>query len=417
MFDIQEILTNLTGFEKNSFLLSFLQGIIIITSVMTMYLFFHKFIFNFIKLKAMRSNFKFIKKMIRNGAIKKILWIINLSIMYFFSGSFSNETYRYIYDKILFISIIILSIKLIFNLIDMTVDKMERRASDGKDDQYFPIKPLFQIIKLVIFLISIIVAVAHSIDQTPIYILSGLTAISAVFMFIFKDVIQGFIAAFQVSLHRTVKVGDWIEVPKYSANGEVSEITLTLISVKNFDNTTTIIPTHALLTESFKNWERMLVEGRRIMRPINIDVSSIRHLTNEEIENLKKIKLIKNYIVAKQIEIEENNADIKNDEYHKINARYLSNIGTFRKYVEFYLRNNKDVKQDLRLVVRVKEDTGRGVPLEVYCFLAKTKLYQYEGIQSDLFEHLYLVMPLFGLRPFQEISSSDLVKINNISES
>ena len=408
MIDINETITSLTNLKSESFIVSFLEGSLLILSVIMIYIFFHRFVFNFVKDKAMKSNIIFLKKMICNGAIKKILWIATLNLLYLFSDSFQNETFNQIYNKALFLAIVVFAIRLAFNIIDMIIDRFEREVTDGKTDQYFPIKPVFQIIKLLIFIISVILLIAHFVDQSPVYILSGLTAISAVFMFIFKDVIQGFIAAFQVSLHKTVKIGDWIEVPKYLVNGEVNEITLNLISVRNFDNTMTVIPTHSLLTESFKNWTTMFKDGRRIKRCIHIDSSSVKQLSVDDIERLKKIKLIKNYLVSKQVELEDSNSDVENDEFFLVNGRSLTNIGTFRKYIEFYLKSNREIKQDLMLVVRLMDDSARGIPIEIYCFSNKTSLYQFEGVQSDIFEHIIAVMPLFGLRLFQEVSSVDV---------
>ena len=411
MINLNETITNFTGLDPNSFIAAFIEGSFLILCVTLTYLFFHKFLFNFIKRMIFKTNIKFVKRMIENGSIKKILWILTLNFLYLFSNTFKNDTYNQIYDKIIFFAIIIFSIRLTFNIIDMIIDKFEREATDGRTDQYFPIRPLFQIIKLFMFLIAVILIIAHFINQSPVYILSGLTAISAVFMFVFKDVIQGFMASFLVSLHKTVKVGDWIEVPKFLVNGIVSEITLNLINVKNFDNTMTVIPAQALLTESFKNWSIMFEEGRRIRRAIFIDASSIRILSPEDVERFKKIKLLKNYLVSKQVEIEDFNSDIKNDEFYSINARNLTNLGTFRKYIEYYLRSSKEVKQDLSLVVRLLDDEARGIPVEITCFTHKTARYQFEGVQSDIFEHIFSVMHIFGLKLFQEMSSGDIVNI------
>ena len=379
--------------------------------VILAYLFLHKFIFNFVKLTILKSNVKFAKRMIKNGSIKKILWIVTLSFLYIFSGTFKNDLFNQIYDKIVFFAIIIFTTRLAFSVIDMIINKYEKDATESGRDQYFPIRPSFQIVKLILFLVSIIVAIAHFANQSPVYILSGLTAISAVFMFVFKDAVQGIVASFQVSLHKTVKIGDWIEVPKFLVNGIVSEITLNLISVKNFDNTMTVIPTHSLLTESFKNWSIMFEEGRRIRRAVHIDASSIRQLTAEEIERFKKIKHLKNYLTSKQVEIEDTNTDIKNDEFFSINAKNLTNLGTFRKYIESYLRSNPEIKQDLSLVVRLLDDNARGIPVEITCFTHKTSRYLFEGVQSDIFEHIFSIMHIFGLKLFQEISSNDLNKV------
>jgi miniconductance mechanosensitive channel len=216
------------------------------------------------------------------------------------------------------------------------------------------------------------------------------------------------VAAFQITLHRTVAVGDWIEVPKHQVDGNVVDINLSVMSIRNWDNTTTVIPTSCLLTESFKNWTTMHRDGRRIKRHINLDVASVRRLDANDIQRLKRVRLLREYLETKESELREINKDCEESDLIEVNGMSLTNVGTFRKYIEFYLRQHPQVLQDQLLVVRQLPNQSLGLPIELYCFTSKTTLAEYEEVQSDMFDHLYSVIELFDLRVFQSPSGTDL---------
>ncbi|MCS5421642.1 MULTISPECIES: mechanosensitive ion channel family protein [Psychrilyobacter] len=271
-----------------------------------------------------------------------------------------------------------------------------------------PIKSYLQVMSLFLMIIAMTISVGIIMDKSPLKILSGIGAMTAVIMLIFKDAILGFVASIQLAANNMVGIGDWIEMPGQLADGDVIEINLTNVKVQNFDKTITTIPSYALVSNSFRNWKGMQSAGsRRIKRSIFLDSSSVKFLSSEEVKKYKKIDLLKDYIEKKEKEIEKSNSD-KNIGAAPINGRRLTNIGMFRAYVQLYLKNSPYINQNLTLLVRQQEPTFQGIPLEIYCF-AKTIVWQeYEGIQSDLFEHLIPTIHEFDLAIFQNPTGNDL---------
>jgi len=270
-----------------------------------------------------------------------------------------------------------------------------------------PIKSYFQVMSLFLVIVAVTISVGIIMDKSPLKILSGIGAMTAVIMLIFKDAILGFVASIQLAANNMVGIGDWIEMPNQLADGDVIEINLTNVKVQNFDKTITTIPSYALVSNSFRNWKGMQSTGsRRIKRSIFLDSNSVKFLSLEEIKEYKKIDILKGYIEKKEKEVEESNKD-KNIGVTPINGRRFTNIGMFRAYVELYLKNSPYINQNLTLLVRQQEPTFQGIPLEIYCF-AKTIVWQeYEGIQSDLFEHLIPTIHEFDLAVFQNPTGND----------
>jgi len=270
-----------------------------------------------------------------------------------------------------------------------------------------PIKSYLQVMSLFLVIVATTISVGIIMDKSPLKILSGIGAMTAVIMLIFKDAILGFVASIQLAANNMVGIGDWIEMPNQMADGDVIEINLTNVKVQNFDKTITTIPSYALVSNSFRNWKGMQSTGsRRIKRSIFLDSNSVKFLSLEEIKEYKKIDILKGYIEKKEKEVEESNKD-KNIVVTPINGRRFTNIGMFRAYVELYLKNGPYINQNLTLLVRQQEPTFQGIPLEIYCF-AKTIVWQeYEGIQSDLFEHLIPTIHEFDLAVFQNPTGSD----------
>ena len=269
-----------------------------------------------------------------------------------------------------------------------------------------PIRSFMQLAKIVIYFIGAIFIISIILNKTPIYFLSGLGAMTAVLMLIFKDAILGFVAGIQLTANKMVAHGDWIEMPKYGADGDVLEVTLTTVKVQNWDKTITTIPTYALISESFKNWRGMQESGgRRIKRAIYIDLNSIKFCTTKMLEKFSKIKNISEYLEKKMKEINAYNASL--DQASLINGRQLTNIGTFRAYLNAYLGEHPLINQDLTFLIRQLDPTAHGLPIEIYVFSKDIRWANYEAIQADIFDHILAVVDEFGLKLFQNPTGSD----------
>ncbi|MFN2115026.1 MAG: mechanosensitive ion channel family protein [Anaerolineae bacterium] len=272
-----------------------------------------------------------------------------------------------------------------------------------------PLRGPLQAAKLVVGLLALLLSVAIVFDRSPIYLLTGLGALSAVLLLVFRDPILGFVAGIQLTTNRMVSPGDWIEMPEHNADGEVLEVGLTTVKVRNWDNTITMIPTYALVSESFKNWRGMQESGgRRIRRAINLDVGSINFLTDEMVDEFGRIELIADYIAAERSELAAHNEGLETDGAAAVNTRRLTNVGVFRAYIEAYLRQHPQINQDMTLLVRQLPPTEHGLPLEVYAFSSDTESTSYEAVQADIFDHLLAVAPEFGLPVFQAPAGTDL---------
>lgn len=271
-----------------------------------------------------------------------------------------------------------------------------------------PIKSFVQVLKIIIYCVAGIFLISIILNKTPVYFLSGLGALTAVIMLIFKDAILGFVAGIQLTANKLVKHGDWIQMPKYGADGDVVEVNLTTVKVQNFDKTITTVPTYALISESFKNWRGMKeAGGRRIKRAINIDLNTIKFCDEEMLIRFRKIQYISEHIEKKRKEVEEFNRQHRVDDASLANGRRLTNIGTFRAYVTAYLRNHPRINQNLTFLIRQLKPTEYGLPIEIYVFANDTVWANYEGIQADIFDHILAVVPEFDLRVFQNPSGSD----------
>ncbi len=282
------------------------------------------------------------------------------------------------------------------NFLDVLVDKFQRSIK-------LPLKGIVQALKILAWIITIILVLSALLNKQPIYFIGGLTALSAILLLIFKDAILGLVSGVQLSINDLVRVGDWITIPGQNADGNVIDILLTTIRVQNWDNTIVNIPAYNLVANSFTNWRGMQEAGaRRIKRAINIDVKTIRFLTDEDIDKLSHLNLLKDYLAKKKEKI--NKLNEKTDEY---NRHRLSNIGTFRAYCFEYLKNNPHISKDFTCMVRQLEPTSEGLPLEIYAFCNDTNWEHYEGIQADIFDHFLSVIGLFDLKVYQRISTME----------
>ena len=272
-----------------------------------------------------------------------------------------------------------------------------------------PIKGYIQLGKLIIALGAVIMVIATLMEQSPLLLLSGLGAMAAVLLLVFKDTILSLVASVQLTSNDMLRVGDWIEMPQLNADGDVIDIALHTVKVQNWDKTITTIPTHRLISESFKNWRGMSESGgRRIKRSLMLDQNCTKFLDPAEIDQLRRFALLKPYLARKDEEIAAWNAEKLQSGSDQVNARKVTNLGTFRAYVFAYLKAHELIHKDMTLLVRQLSPGAQGLPLEVYCFTSTTDWDEYEAIQADLFDHFLAILPEFGLQIFQDPSGRDL---------
>lgn len=271
-----------------------------------------------------------------------------------------------------------------------------------------PIKGYVQVSKIIIYAIAVILMIATLIDRSPLILLSGLGAMAAVLLLIFQDTLLSLVASVQISSNDIIRVGDWIEMPQLNADGDVIDIALHTVKVQNFDKTITTIPTKRFITDSFRNYRGMQeAGGRRIKRALNIDQNSVHFLSDAEREHLHRFNLLDDYLTAKEQELADWNRKLEKRGQEPVNTRRVTNLGTFRAYVERYLRAHPGVHQGMTLLVRQMPLSSEGLPVEIYCFTNTTVWAQYEGIQGDIFDHLLSILPEFGLHVFQHPSGRD----------
>jgi len=272
-----------------------------------------------------------------------------------------------------------------------------------------PIKGFVQLAQIGIYIFGAVIVIATLIDRSPVILLSGFGAMTAVLLIVFKDTLLSLVASIQLTSQDMVRVGDWLEMPQFGADGDVIDVALYTVTVQNWDKTITTIPTHRLITDSFKNWRGMSESGgRRIKRSISIDLNSIRVLSSDELERFKSFALLRDYIAAKEAEIRAYNAALDEPGESGVNLRRLTNIGTFRAYILSYLQHHPKIHDRMTLIVRQLQPGPEGLPIEIYAFTNDTDWAVYEGIQADIFDHLCAIAPEFGLRVYQKPAGADL---------
>ncbi|WP_249205414.1 mechanosensitive ion channel domain-containing protein [Achromobacter sp. Marseille-Q0513] len=271
------------------------------------------------------------------------------------------------------------------------------------------IKGYIQIGKLVLMVICTVLVLSILIDRSPLWMISGLGALSAVLLLVFKDTLLSLVASTQLTTNDMLRIGDWIEMPQSNADGFVKDIALHTVKVQNWDNTVTTVPTYKLFSESYRNYRHMFESGgRRIKRTLRIDAASVRFLTDEEAGRLMRFRLLRDYLQAKTSDIAQANQHMGEQAAVPANRRRLTNIGTFRMYALAYLKQNPEVRQDMAMMVRMMEPQSDGIPVEVYCFTAVTAWVEYERIQGDIFDHLLAILPELGMRLYQQPSGADI---------
>jgi len=404
---IKDYLMNHGASEDLSIFLSNIFVVVCIVCVsMLAYLLAKKIFLKILENFITRSKSKWDDILVKNKVFHRIAHIVPASVIHAFAPVLPS--YQTLIQRIAFCYIVFVIILTIDKLLD-TIDDIYRSFEVSKTR---PIKGFLQVVKIITYIIGIIVIISVLIDRSPWILISGIGAASAVLMLIFQNSLLGFVASIQLTSNDMVGLGDWIEMPKYGADGSVIDITLHTVKVQNWDKTITTIPTHALISESFKNWKGMQASGgRRIKRSIYIDMSSIKFCNEEMLERFRKIQYIQEYLDNKKTEIEKYNAVHNIDDSNIVNGRHLTNIGTFRAYIVQYLKNHPRLHKGMIQMVRQLQPSEHGLPIEIYAFTDDTEWISYEAIQSDIFDHILAVVPEFDLRIFQNPTGHDFKKV------
>lgn len=361
---------------------------------------------------------KYITKYIKNNKYKwddvlldaklfqRIAFIIPGLLIYLFASLYDNL--QDIIQKVAIIYILVI-ISLVFRSLLAAIDSIYKQNPVSKER---PIKGLLQIIEIAIYVVVGIAVISFLIDKNPIYLLSGVGAVTAVVSLIFKDIIIGFVSGIQLVWNDMLRIGDWVEMPKYNTDGDVLDITLYSVKIQNWDKTISTIPTSAFITDSFKNWKGMReYGGRRVKRSFLIDLNTIKICSDEMVERFKKIDFISEYMEEITKEIENyNKENIINTELH-INGKQLTNLRVFRAYLTNYLKNTIELRPSSTTIVRQLAPTENGIPIEIYLFVADTRWVNYETIQADVFDHILAVIDIFELRMFQNPTGNDIKEL------
>jgi len=346
--------------------------------------------------------------LLEEGVFDRLSHIVPALVIYGFAELF---TWQVILQRLALSYMVVIGI-LVFNSL---LSAAESIYSSFKVSKEKPIRGYIQIVKIFLFIIGMIVIIGIIIDRSPWRLLTGIGAMTAVLLLVFKDSILGLVASTQLAANDMVKIGDWIEVEKSGANGEVIEISLTTIKVQNWDKTISNIPTYVLISDSFKNWRGMTESGgRRIKRSIFIDMTSIAFCDDAMLDRFRRIHLLTGYIERKVQEIDEHTVKHNIDTSIPVNGRRLTNIGTFRAYLDAYVRNHPKVHDGMTIMVRHLPPSPYGIPIEIYVFSNDIRWEHYEGIQADIFDHILAVIPEFGLRVFQNPTGRDLQMLKQI---
>lgn len=390
--------------ENDASLAAYAVSVIIIAVTCVLVRFITKtIVVRFVGVAAKRTKTKWDNIMFDNKLFHSLSNLTVPIIIKLFSANFPQH--EGLWQKIISFATLLVFMQIINAFIN-SIDEIYRTYEISKTR---PIRGFLQVVKIIVFIIGGIVSIAMLIGQSPLVLLGGIGAMTAVTSLIFKDAILGFVAGIQLTANDMVRIGDWVEMPKYSANGDVVDMTLTTVKIKNFDKTITTIPTYAMVSDSFINWRGMEESGgRRIKRSLYIDAEGIRFCDEEMLSRFSRIALLKDYLAAKQKEVQDYNASLNADLDIPANGRRLTNIGTFRAYIQEYLKHHPGINRNMTLMVRQLSPTDTGIPLEIYAFTNTTKWTEYEAIQSDIFDHLYAIIGEFGLSIYQQPSGRDI---------
>ena len=362
---------------------------------------------NVVKPFTRKSKTYFDDLLIKNRFFIRIALLVPGLIIYYSIDSdlFIHEAVSEFIEKLMIVFFYIISV-LIFESLLSTINDYYNRFHIAKDH---PISVIIQVLKIIVYLLGLLGIIGFLLNRDLSSLLLGLGTLSAVLMLIFRDPILGFVGGLQLIFNKMIAIGDWITMPKYGADGTVLEINLTTVKVQNFDKTIITVPTYSLISDSFQNWRGMSDSGgRRIKRAINIDMGSVRFCDDEMLEKFKQIDAISKYIDIKEKEIRDFNTKNNINPTVLVNGRRQTNIGVFREYLKAYLRRREDINNDMTFLVRQRDPTDKGIPIQIYVFTTTVEWAKYEDIQSDVFDHILAVVPEFGLKIFQFPSGADI---------
>jgi miniconductance mechanosensitive channel len=323
-----------------------------------------------------------------------------------------GEAVEIVVGRVAFASILLVAGRVAIAVLT-AANELYTRRPENRDR---PIKGYVQVLKILVASVTAVLILASLLDRSPLIFLSGLGAMTAVLLLIFRDTILSLVASVQLTGNDMVRVGDWIEMPQYGADGDVIDVALHTVKVQNWDKTITTVPTHKLISDPFKNWRFMsLSGGRRIKRALYLDMSTVRFLEAGEIDRFGQFALLGDYVRDKRAELDAHNAARGRNPQLNADIRRLTNLGTFRVYIERYLRAHPHIHQEMTLLVRQLNPTPTGIPIEIYCFTNTTNWNAYEAIQADVFDHLLAIAPEFGLRVFQSPTGTDVTRLAEVA--
>lgn len=383
-------------------------GLIVITTII-IHLFLHLILFRALGSKLKKSPLLFLNLLVEKSLLTNLAFTIQGVLLEVQLRLWIHEhTLREISISVVNVLTLIYGLLTIFALLNT----IETYCYQRQLTQRFPIRGIIQAIKIMTSIGISIIIISTLLGKSPLFLLSGLGAMTAVLMLVFKDPIMGLVAGIQLSANRMLNIGDWLEMPKYNADGSVIDIALTTVKVQNWDNTITTIPTYALISDSFKNWRGMSESGgRRIKRAIYINSNSVHFLSQQEIQHLSQSLLLTQYLEKRVREIKAFNEKFDIHNQSPLNGRHLTNLGTFRMYLQNYLTQHPQIRQDMTLMVRQLTPSEQGIPLEIYCFTNTVVWKEYESIQSDIFDHIFAIISEFNLQVFQNPSGQDVRSI------
>jgi len=393
--------------NQNPFVAHILKIIGVLILCWVVYVVTGKYLLRWLVALIQRTKTKIDDIFLRHAVFQRLAWIAPAIILYNFAYLFGGaET---LVRRVIAAAIVLIVLLVVSAFLSAVIDILSIR-----DERRVQVKSYIQISKIILYVIGVVIIISALVGQSPLVLLSGIGALTAVLILVFRDTILSFIASLQISSYNLVKVGDWIEVPKYGADGDVIDIALHTVKVQNWDKTITMIPTHKLIEESFKNWRGMQQSGgRRIKRAVHIDMSSVRFCDDEMLDRFERVSLIRDSVRERRSEVERHNQERGITPDDTASGRRMTNLGTFRAYVQAYLRNHPKVHQGLTFLIRQLQPGPHGLPIEIYVFAADTIWANYEAIQADIFDHIIAVVPLFDLAVYQFPAGRD-VKVMGI---
>ena len=393
--------------KANPLLFSLIKGTLILLGAIIVYVIIHKVVITLIKKVVKKTKTEFDDILINEKLLKRFSFIFPIIFLQQFT--FFNSEIDAKIDNVLEAFVALFIILIINSLLDSFIEIISK-FEKFKDR---PLKSYSQVIKIIISIIGAILIFGIVTGQSFWSLFAGLGAISAVLLLVFKDTIMAFVASIQIASYDLVKVGDWIEIPSLSVDGDVMDMALHTIKVRNFDKTITTVPTYKLIEQSFKNWRGMQNTGaRRIKRSIHIDVSSIKFLSDEMLKHFQKFYLISEYLKTKNNELVNDNNKKDIDTTELVNGRRLTNVGTFREYLKAYLHSRSDINENLTFLIRQLQPGAEGLPIEIYVFANTTAWIKYEEIQADIFDHILAIANEFELKVFQNPTGNDFGKLS-----